>query len=296
MLSIQSCDNKEDTNEELKEIGKSIELFIDNQLSNYLRITDEITTVDHYVLLGLVLLQDTKFAEKARFIDYYVPSSKMKNYLEKTYYNDRYINNPNIYDIVKVVSIKKAYNFDNTQEKELFNKLPNDDINEYNVCWYMLEAALLNDESKNDLFEDIFDKVITTKDSDTIAMSIYANYIGNYIYNDDLLYDFLASAASETGISTFDYMTNELSTTGNACSTSMSIITFALVNLINYSNRWYSNDYYLVDILISYQNKDGSFSYNISDDPDLDFSSPQAFAALACAYYSIKNQTFTYLF
>ncbi|MGM0435669.1 MAG: hypothetical protein ACQEQA_01320 [Bacillota bacterium] len=151
--------------------------------------------------------------------------------------------------------------------------------------------ALTLDEGEYTQFEDDFKAEldgldVSETDNDTLSMVLMALGV-----MEDSDYDTL-----ETSI--VDYLkTNAYNNSygNNAASFSQMILGLLAVGEDPAGDDFVEEDMHLVEHLLVYQNDDGSFDYQLDDDSaDLQFSTPQAFFALAAYQASLNDETFSH--
>jgi hypothetical protein len=244
--------------ETLKSVDESLNLFIDNQIDEY--------TNDHQVVLGISHLGILN--------DYSIEVAEVGN--EAT-----------AGTLIKHIFIKASLGEDVSALQDNLNQIATTDYL-YTVANTYLALSLNNDTMYKD-FEEAFktkldDIDVSNTDNDTLSMVLMAIEVMN-----ESAYDTLETSIIE------HLKTNAYNNSygNNAASFAQIILGLLAVGEDPASDAYLENGKTLVEHLLAYQTDEGAFLYQLEDESaDLDFSTPQAFFALAAYQASLNNDDF----
>ena len=190
-------------------------------------------------------------------------------------YSGDFASEATVSPLLKAALVKSCYEFENDSIETALNGLDTEALNSLFYAPYYLMACKLNGtepmQAVLDYYEDLL-KYETPCDSVLLALQAYALYADKFENYEDTVNSTLANEASAVTENGFNDEWGGI----NCASTAQLIMTLVALNL---NPRDYL-DLDIVKALLGYE-KDGSFLYTADAiEPDLSFSTPQAYAAL----------------
>ncbi|HHU56043.1 MAG TPA: hypothetical protein GXZ48_05095 [Acholeplasmataceae bacterium] len=254
LAGVTGC--KQEKDPLLKPINSAIENFIDNHAEKY--FTD-VAKLDYYVVTAIKALDDHGYDIS---LSNYLSKEEVENYYKSYEYNT-------IGEIFKAIEICRAFEIDYDFLVDALKKVNEVDIYSYTYGLIALRITNVNIEMQDDLISKVpIIREEDYRDADYAGVALMATD-GLEINRDDL-FTLIDENISEDGVISW----------GNANSCSTANVILGLIALDIDPSSYGENDVDLVTALLKYH-QDGAFKYMLDGDLDLDYATPQVFAAFA---------------
>lgn len=259
--------------QEEQKINGYIDSFITNHLVEYVCYDDQNDKLDYHVVAGLGALKELK-----KEVSYTIDKDKLEANFNTT--SQAY---PTAY-LAPALVYRHLFTFEAAMMKAQLSSYTAEDIMySQNYVALMLDAMEVNSVFSKELVEGLAQTEYPSADYAGISLMASAKYD----VEQSVFHDMIATDLTPTGVKGY---------LGTASASSTACVIMGLVAIGMDPNNYVvgSDTFQLVDNLLAFIKEDGSCKESLeSEEVDLAYATPQAFAAL-CAYevYVQTNQAY----
>lgn len=273
LAGVTSCssndDEKEKTDPVIEKIDNIINGFINEYSKEYLKVENNVYTIDYHILTGIHLLEKSGYDVK---VTDYLTNDEVQIYVNGLAYET-------VSEIFVASLLDKIYEVDTSIAKNTLAKLENVDQWNLTYAYSALNHYNVNDDLKNDILSKItVIKEEDYRDADYAGMALCV--LSEDTVDKSSLIGLISPNVTNDGISTWG--------TANACSTSYSILGL-LANGANLNKEFVDEENEtLVENLLKFE-ENNKFKWELEGIVDDQFATPQAFLALVSYKLFLNN-------
>ncbi len=266
LLLLAGVTGCKEQNPNLKRVNNEMDAFIATYLATYVNSEAQ----DFYVMRAWAKLNEAGYK-----INLNVSEETIKNKYNNLEYNS-------LASIFKGLIIMDIYKSTPQAAVNALNEIETVEAWDHTTAYMALKLTNTNQSLQRSLLAQITTiREEDYRDADFAGMALMATSKDNI--NRDIYYDLIENSLSPEGVQSWG--------AANSCSTAM-----AILGLLATGKD--PSTYYEVDLVASLLTffSNGAASYKLNEDLDLQFSTPQAFAALAIYKIYAEKKTFVNLF